>query len=347
MALFKRESNTISLANFWENYQLEKYNFNPGYQRDSVWSEEKQSFLIDSILKNIPIPPIFLHQIIDDNTGKTSYAVIDGKQRLTSIINFIKGEISSSSDGEDSPLFNARLAGLEFTELETEDLIDIRRSFWRYSIPIEYIDTSDKSTIDAIFDRLNRNGEPLQGQELRRAGYYGTTLLNHVEELAKTPFWAERLEHVDVKRMEDREFVSEIIFFLLEKSPLKSDQKELDKLYNKYKEADSVDWPIITDQFQHITNFMSSLNVNYKERKVNGVSHLYALWGVSKHCCENGIPAVQITNKLDNFYQGLRENPDSNDFFTAYKKSMASSTRDKGARVRRINALVDYLGVDV
>lgn len=342
MALFKRESNTISLASFWENYQLKKYDFDPGYQRDSVWSEEKQSFLIDSILKNIPIPPIFLHQIIDDDTGKTSFAVIDGKQRLTSIINFIKGEINSSSDGEDSPLFNPDLAGLEFADLESEQLIEVRRAFWRYSIPIEYIDTADKHTIDAIFDRLNRNGEPLEGQELRRAGFYGTELLDNVELLAKNEFWSKRLEHVDVKRMEDREFISEILFFLLEQSPLKSDQKELDKLYTKYKDADLV-WSDVVDEFTQVTDYMASLNVNYEQRKVSGVSHLYALWGLSQYCVENGIAANDIAQKLDGFYKGLREDPESNDFFTAYKKSMASSTRDKGARTRRINALIDYL----
>jgi uncharacterized protein with ParB-like and HNH nuclease domain len=344
MALFKRESNTISLANFWENYQLGKYDFAPGYQRDSVWSEEKQAFLIDSILKNIPIPPIFLHQIIDDDTGKTSYAVIDGKQRLTSIIDFIKGEINSSSGGEDSPLFNEELAGLEFSDLEASKFIEVRRAFWRYSIPIEYIDTSDKSTIDAIFDRLNRNGEPLEGQELRRAGYYGTELLNHVEALAKTPFWATRLEHVDVKRMEDREFISEILFFLLEDSPLKADQKELDKLYKKYKDDDT-NWEDITKKFLQVTDFMCALDVKYIERKVNGVSHLYALWGLSKYCCDNAISAEDISGNLDDFYHGLRTEPESNDHFVAYKKSMASSTRDKGARVRRINALKEYLGV--
>jgi uncharacterized protein with ParB-like and HNH nuclease domain len=344
MALFKRESNTISLANFWENHQLKKYDFEPGYQRDSVWSEEKQSFLIDSILKNIPIPPIFLHQIIDDETGKTSYAVIDGKQRLTSIISFINGEINSSSDGEDSPLFNERLAGLEFADLGSPDLLDIRRDFWRYSIPIEYIDTSDKNTIDAIFDRLNRNGEPLVGQELRRAGFYGTPLLNNVELLANNQFWVERLEHVDLKRMEDREFISEILFFLLEKTPLKSDQKELDKLYTKYKNS-NVDWADTTQQFEIITNFIQSLNIDYKLHKVTGVSHLYALWGLSKHCCENSIAADDIRTNLASFYQGLRADPDSNDFFLAYKKSMASSTRDKSARVRRISTLIDYLNV--
>ena len=67
--ILNRDTNTITVANFWENYMLDKYNFDPAYQRQSVWSDEKQSFFIDSILKNFPIPPIFLHQKIDDETG--------------------------------------------------------------------------------------------------------------------------------------------------------------------------------------------------------------------------------------------------------------------------------------
>jgi hypothetical protein len=344
MALFKRESNTISLANFWENYQLNKYDFKPGYQRDSVWSEEKQSFLIDSILKNIPIPPIFLHQIIDDGTGKTSYAVIDGKQRLTSIINFIKGDISSSSDGEDSPLFNDQLSGLEFTDLDSDQLIEVRRAFWRYSIPIEYIDTDDKGIIDAIFDRLNRNGEPLKGQELRRSSYYGTDLLNHIEKFAKLDFWLERLKHVDVKRMEDREFISEIVFFDIEGAPLKSDQKELDRLYKKYSK-DVVDWQQEEDIFVTTTEFMKSLNIDYDAHRISGVSHLYALWGLSRYCLAKGIDAVDIEDELTDFYDGLREDPNSDENYFAYKKSMASSTRMKGPRVKRIKALTDALNI--
>ncbi|MCL1096173.1 MULTISPECIES: DUF262 domain-containing protein [Shewanella] len=344
MTLFKRESNTISLATFWENYQLKKYNFEPGYQRDSIWSTEKQSFLIDSILKNIPIPPIFLHLTIDDSTGKTSFAVIDGKQRLTSIIAFIKGEITSSSDGDDSPLYVENLAGIEFKDLDKEIYRDIRRDFWRYSIPIEYIDSDDKETIDAIFDRLNRNGEPLQGQELRRASYYGTNLLNFIENMSKEAFWQKRLANVDVKRMEDREFISEILFYLLEGTPLKSDQAELDLMYKKYKDID-INNRGVGNMFIEITAYLDSLNVDYEQHKVSGVSHLYALWGLSLYCLEHGIDKDQIKMKLAVFYTGLRADVDSNQNFLDYKKSMASSTRMKGPRVKRVSALKEFLEI--
>jgi len=344
MIRLKRESNTITLAMLWENYQLEKFDFEPGYQRESVWSDEKQSFLIDSILKNIPLPPIFLHQTIDDSTGKTSFAVIDGKQRLTSIIRFIKGEIPASSDGQDSPLYDETLAGLEFSDLEKEELLDIRRAFWRYSIPIEYIDTDQKVVVDAIFDRLNRNGEPLEGQELRRANFYGTDLLNNVEDFSRTPFWVDRLEHVDVKRMEDREFISEILFYMLEKEPLKSDQDELDKLYTKYTQPDNlIDWEDAKANFLHITTYMKNLNLDYAKHKISGVSHFYAIWGVSIYFSELGVKAEHIGQQLDEFYSILRSGGPLGENQEIYKKSMSSSTRMKSARVKRFDALKSSL----
>ncbi|KJG10155.1 DUF262 domain-containing protein [Photobacterium kishitanii] len=345
MFILSRESNTISLANFWENEQLNKYNYSPGYQRDSVWSEEKQSFLIDSILKNIPIPPIFLHQIIDDKTGKTKYAVIDGKQRLTSIIRFIKGEIGSVSEDENSPLYDERISGIKFSDLKKEENEDLRRFFWRYSIPIEYVDSSDKAIIDAIFDRLNRNGEPLTGQELRRAGFYGTDLLNTIESIASNSiFWKKRLKNVDIKRMEDREFISEILFYMLEDNYLNSDQSVLELLYSKYSKSNLIiDWHEVRYNFDKYTQVMSDLDLNYSGFKISGVSHLYAIWCLSIYLYENEIDPVLVRIKLNEFYSLLRTEPDSLDDVSQYKNSMSSGTKGRAQRRRRVQSLINYI----
>ncbi|KAE9861864.1 DUF262 domain-containing protein, partial [Escherichia coli] len=156
MDILKRDSNSINIASFWEGYSLNKFNFDPPYQRDSVWDEEKQSFFIDSILRNYPIPPLFLHQKIDDDTGRITFEVVDGKQRLTAIVNFIKGIIISASEENDD-----ELTGVSFEDLGNEKYAEIKKLFWRYQMPIEYIDTEDEKIIDSIFDRLNRNGERL------------------------------------------------------------------------------------------------------------------------------------------------------------------------------------------
>ena len=80
---YYRKSTSITISNFYEQYQLKKYNMDPPYQRDmNVWDIEQKSFLIDTIFKNFPIPPIFLEQKINADTGITNYDVIDGKQRL-------------------------------------------------------------------------------------------------------------------------------------------------------------------------------------------------------------------------------------------------------------------------
>ena len=67
--LFERKSTSLTLSEFYDNYQLGKYRFEVSYQRKSgVWSEDKKSFLIDSILKNYPMPAIFLRPCVNTDT---------------------------------------------------------------------------------------------------------------------------------------------------------------------------------------------------------------------------------------------------------------------------------------
>src|ERR1044071_2510955 len=58
-------------------------NLSPEFQRRDRWSDEKQSRFIESIIMNVPIPPVFLGE---DDYG--NYVVLDGRQRLTAIDEF-------------------------------------------------------------------------------------------------------------------------------------------------------------------------------------------------------------------------------------------------------------------
>ncbi|GKW37827.1 MULTISPECIES: DUF262 domain-containing protein [Pectobacterium] len=338
MDVLKRDSNSINIASFWEGYSLNKFNFDPPYQRDSVWDEEKQSFFIDSILRNYPVPPIFLHQKIDDDSGRITFEIVDGKQRLTAIVNFIKGNIASSSEEDDD-----ELTGVFFDDLSKENLSEIKKLFWRYQMPVEYIDTEDEKTIDSIFDRLNRNGERLNGQELRNAKYHKTEFYKNIIELSQLSFWQKLLEHVDKKRMEDKEFVSELVFTILENQVFGATQDIIDELYEKYCNLDYSKNQHAFNKFIEITDYLKKMNVDFKDFKASGVSHLYGFFNYALHCYDNNIDPNKAANILTDFLRSLWNKSDKNNenLRIEYRKTMSSSTKSKSQRNHRIQVLIN------
>jgi len=69
----------------------------PPFQRKPVWSDKNKSFLIDTILKQLPVPEIYI-QVKTDKDGNTKYIVVDGQQRIRSILEFIEGEYTLVED---------------------------------------------------------------------------------------------------------------------------------------------------------------------------------------------------------------------------------------------------------
>lgn len=342
-AKLNRESTRITISEFYERYQLGKYNFDPEYQRrGDVWSSDKQSFLIDSILKNYPMPPIFLHQVIDSSTGATKYNVIDGKQRLSAILKFISNEVELPSDFDVGAFGDSRLNGKKFMDLEG-NLQDFKMQFWRYVLSVEYIETADIDVINNVFDRLNRNGEPLEPQELRKAKYYNTELIRLVEDLVKLVDW-NSLGKVKVNRMQDAEFVSELVFFLLEETPMDASKREyIDDYYAKWADQLTPEKAAqVKEDFSRTVEYLSSVAIDFEKYKINGVSHFYALFALAHHCIKNFIKADEVSIKLNEFFDSLRNSEDLKFDVKAYRESMQANTRSKGQRIKRINALVQY-----
>lgn len=341
-AVLKRESNNVTLSTFYENHSLKKYNFNAPYQRQSVWSPEKQSFLIDSILRNYPIPPIFLHQHIDPDSGRTTYDVIDGKQRLTAIIDFIENKIPVSSEEAESD--DDLIGGCYFRDLDKPDLQEYKKSFWRYSIPIEYIDTDNRTLIENIFDRLNRNGERLNGQELRNAQYNRSALWQSVRNCSDDPVWLPRLSTLDTRRMEDQEFISELLFCVLEQGPCEGSQRRLDDLYQQY--AGSPHLHAAEARFKELSISLTevSLGLNLAEA---GVSHLYGLWTFAEWLQRvRGENVARYADQLIYFYERFfQKQINGDEALDRYKRSVTYRTRTRGQRQARLEAIRSFVGL--
>ncbi len=348
MNILNRNSTTINIATFWENYQLSKYNFEPPYQRPSeVWSKSKQSFLIDTVLKNFPMPPIFLHQHIDASTGKTMYDVIDGKQRLGAILAFIKNQITTPENFNSDGFGDDRLDGIFFKDLELNGISDWKKVFWRYELTIEYIDTDQIDIVNNIFDRLNRNGEPLTRQELRNAKYHDTKLYKLIKDLSTVDAFKPFFNKIQLNRLEHHEIIGELFLALFKGSVLTGDNQDtIDREYENcetspifLQEIDS-----LSDKFKQICERFKSLGLDYEALKIDGLSHLYALWYLSYLLEDKGIDIENIHEKLVKFYSEYKQLHATTEM-KIYKASMSSNTKSKSSRVKRINSLLKHLGV--
>ncbi|WP_434938095.1 DUF262 domain-containing protein [Shewanella sp. HL-SH8] len=140
------------------------YKMNPEFQRRHRWSNEKRSALIESLIMNVPLPPIFLYEY-----EYSSYEVMDGLQRLTAISSFYDNKYS--------------LVGLtKWPELNGKNYESLPKLVKqgidrRYISSIILLNETAKTPEEAetmkqmVFDRINSGGEQLKAQEKRNANF--------------------------------------------------------------------------------------------------------------------------------------------------------------------------------
>jgi len=141
-------------------------NIKPEYQRRQVWDKKKKSRLIESLLMNIPVPPIYLYE-----RDYSRYEVMDGQQRLNSIIEFYENRFKLSSL-ESWKIMN----GKTYADLPQKVQRGLDRR--RISATVIISDLTDRpygpeDVRRQVFDRLNTGGMQLNSQELRNCLYPG------------------------------------------------------------------------------------------------------------------------------------------------------------------------------
>ena len=166
------DSYDLSVRQLYDMVSEKNIDIAPDYQRHFIWDEERQSQLIESIFLGIPVPSLFMA------TNKDStWEVIDGLQRLTTIINFIGNEKTIRTIN--SATKKLKLYGLEklnaFNGLYFDDLPkSIQLSFQTRPIRITVLnDRSDFNVRYDLFERLNTGGVTLHPQEIRNCVYVG------------------------------------------------------------------------------------------------------------------------------------------------------------------------------
>lgn len=147
-------------------FEQPNYNLHPDFQRRITWNNQKRSKLIESLIINIPIPPIFLYEYDYDK-----YEIMDGLQRISAIISFYNDEFKLSGLSEWS-----ELNGLKYSKLPDKIKEGIDRRQIQVITLLKESAASDQraDTIKRlVFERLNTGGVKLQPQEIRNAIFNG------------------------------------------------------------------------------------------------------------------------------------------------------------------------------
>jgi uncharacterized protein with ParB-like and HNH nuclease domain len=150
----------------------------PGFQRNYVWNIKQASRLIESFLLGLPVPAIFLFT----DEAKNEQLVLDGQQRLMSVVYFFDGYFGEADKGGRKKVF--RLTGLNekspyhnksYADLEESDQAAFNKlndSVLRAFV-VKQITPNGNTSIYHIFERLNTGGTQLVGQEIRNCVYHG------------------------------------------------------------------------------------------------------------------------------------------------------------------------------
>ncbi|MEG4228518.1 DUF262 domain-containing protein [Microcoleus sp. N9_B2] len=200
--------------------------FIPDFQRAYVWKPKQASRFIESLLLGLPVPGIFLAK--ERETKKL--LVIDGQQRLRSLLYFYQGKFPNSRHS-----FALKGVHQEFEKETYKSLKDAYRRQLDDSVVsatvVEPLYAEDDSSIYYIFERLNTGGTILKPQEIRACIYHGE-LNNLLEKLNTNPAWREIFGPPD-KNGKDQELILRFLAFYFEGNNYKPSLKEFLNQYMK------------------------------------------------------------------------------------------------------------------
>lgn len=214
----------------------------PKYQRRRTnWPNTAKTSLMDTIFNNYPIQPIYLRESVTLSRERRK-EIIDGQQRISTIIEYINNQFELGKNFSDSTLH-----GYKFSELPFEfqqDILDYELSF----ISIKGATESD---IISIFSRLNSFTLPLNAQEKRNAIWSGQfkSLIYNLSSLYSA-FWNNFKIFSDkaIARMKEAQFISEVIT-TIELGYDQFSSKKIDEIYKKY-----------DDKFQNSEHYYEAFN---------------------------------------------------------------------------------------
>ncbi len=258
----------------------------PQFQRGDIWTSSAQSYFIDTLLRDLPIPPIYIRLVTDRET-KTSYReVVDGQQRLATIVKFIDGKLILDKRSKE-------FFGKTYDTLDDED----QGRLLAYQIGVEQLFGADDDTVLDIFHRINAYGISLNKQELRHGKYQGgryegTFRLAVIKAAERWEILWSKHHVVSVRnrvRLLHHELVAQLLGVILD-GVTDGGQPKIDKLYERYDSAIPDD---VEERFDQVCDYVIGNFTDVLGTKLGAGPHFMMIFAAVAHALF-GIPVGDL-----------------------------------------------------
>lgn len=310
-----------TIARIYGDIRDKKLEIAPDFQRRFVWTQEHQEKFIDTILNGFPFPEIYVCRgETNIKTLKTTEKVIDGQQRLTTIVNYIENN------------FDKDLTIIKpFNELDE----DVRESFLEYELVVRDIGKVSDEVIREVFRRINLTKFKLEDIEIHNAVYDGKfissakNLSNQIDLTKYDVFYDSELT-----RMVD------VHFFLLVLSTLENESyftrdTEVEKCiiaYNEIYENEKLRKGQILKAFHSLDSLELPLDSIWFRK-----SNFFTL--IIEFAKEN-ISLEGLKDKLIDIEEEVLKNKNAKDnIYGEYYSYMYTGTNNRKARIKRAEIL--------
>ncbi|WP_273453264.1 DUF262 domain-containing protein [Nevskia ramosa] len=196
------------IADFLDWHKEKRLELNPDFQRGSVWTSAAKSYLIDTILRQLPIPKVYLRTRVNVESKKSTREVVDGQQRLRAIIEFADDKFALSKRA-------GEFSGSRYSTLSE----DLQERFLSYAIAVDQLVNANDSDVLEVFARLNSYSVALNAAEKRHAEFQ-SEIKWAIREASKRwdIYWVSfgLLSTRERVRMKDDSIIAEMVGFLLD-----------------------------------------------------------------------------------------------------------------------------------
>ncbi len=269
------DNRTYSVNDFKEWNIRNELILSPKFQRREVWSDKAKSYLIDTIIRGLPVPKVYLRQFLNKKIGGSIREVIDGQQRLRTILSFIEDGFPIIK------VHNQEFGGKYYSQLPE----NIQEDILRYEIACDLIlSTKDELVLD-IFARLNTYTVSLNKQELLNSQYFGE--FKHLVyslgyEFASFYVKNKILTENSIVRMTEAEYTAELVITMIDGVQTQN-AKNTEDYYKDFEEK-LPQSEKYTKQFREIMDNISEIYKDeLKNSQFNRKPMFYSLFSILYH----------------------------------------------------------------